>query len=316
MRTRYLFNQSPLYKLHRRKKLAELLDLTIQELNQMADAQDSLYKCFPKTIEKDGKKKDRWIERPNPKLRQIQIRLVQLLDRIVPPDYLHSGFRGRSYISNAFRHGCDVRIAKIDIRKFFPSAYAGFVYRSFVDIFECSPDVATVIARLTTAFRHLPTGGNSSTMISFFAFKPMFDEIDALAKSSGLIMSCCVDDMTFSGEAATAGFLNKVRLIVRRYGLKTHKCHCFEPKQAKVVTGVALTPQGFRLPNIRRKKLHDAFRAFDQESDLHKKVKQGEKLLGRTTEAAQIEKAFQPFVLVVTQKLNDVKQLLNHTAGG
>jgi hypothetical protein len=167
MKTRYLLNQSPLYKLHSRRKLADLLGLTIQELNQMTAAQDSLYNRFPKIIEKNGQKKKRDIERPKPKLRQIQKRLVHLLDRIQPPDYLHSGFRGRSYVSNALRHDCKSRVAKIDIKKFFPSAYAGYVYRSFMDIFECSPDVAAVIARLTTAFGHLPTGGNSSTMISF-----------------------------------------------------------------------------------------------------------------------------------------------------
>jgi RNA-directed DNA polymerase len=120
-------------------------------------------------------------------------------------------------------------------------------------------------------------------------------------------MSCCVDDMTFSGKAATDGFLNKVHLIVTRYGLKTHKRHCFEARQSKIVTGVALTPQGVRLPNSRRKKIHEAFRLFEEEGDLHKKIKLGEQLLGRATEAAQIEKQFEPLVFLAAQKLNAAK---------
>jgi len=310
MKARYLLNQSPLFKLRSRKRLAELLGLTIQELNELANTHATLYEAFDKMIVKDGKAKPRHIERPKPKLRYVQQRFVGLLNKIQPPDYLHSGFRGRSYITNAKQHTCDSRIAKIDIKKFFPSAYAGYVHRSFEDVFQCSPDVAGVITKLTTAFNHIPTGGNSSTMISFFAFKPMFDEIHALAKNRGLTMSCCVDDMTFSGQAATSGFLNDVHKIVSRYGLKTHKRHCFEARQSKIVTGVALTPQGIRLPNSRRKKLHQVCKAFGEESDPLKKIILGAQMLGRATEAAQIEAKFGLFVPLAAQKLNAAKRVL------
>lgn len=293
--------------LHSRKKLAALLNLTVQELNKMAAVQDALYNRFPRTIEKDGKIKTRYIEHPKPQLRSIQRRFVRLLDRIQPPDYIHSGFRGLSYISNARRHSCDARIAKIDIKSFFPSAYAGFVYRSFADVFRCTPDVAATITKLTTAFGHIPTGGNSSTIISYFAFKPMFDEIFELAQSRGLTMSCCVDDMTFSGDAATNGFLNEVQKIASRYGLKTHKRHCSEAHQAKIITGVALTPQGIRLPNSRREKLHNAFKAFDDEKDPQEKVKLGTRMLGRATEAAQIEEKFAQFIPLAAKKLNEAR---------
>lgn len=313
---RYPLNQSPFYKLQSRKKLADLLRVTVQYLDQMAVAQDSLYTKFPKTIERDGKTKVRDIEYPKAKLRVIQKRLVGLLDRIQPPDYLHSGFRGRSYITNALSHDGNARVAKIDIKKFFPTAYAGFVHRTFEDTFKCSPDVAGVITKLTTAFGHIPTGGNSSTMISFWGFKAMFDEIHALAQSRGLIMSCCVDDMTFSGQAATDGFLNEVHKIVSRYGLKTHKRHCFEPGQNKIITGVTQTPKGIRLPNSRRKKLHEVFMAFDKEDDLQKKVGLGAQMLGRATEAAQIEKQFGQVVPIAAKKFKDAKQLLNRKPGG
>ncbi len=315
MMTRYPLDQSPFYRLHSRKSLALLLHVTLSDLNTMAGEQNSLYECYPKIIEKDGKKKERFIERPKPHLRKVQKRLVQLLNRIQPPSYLHSAFRGRSYITNASVHSINSRIVKIDIRKFFPSAYAGYVYRSFSDIFECSPDVAATIARLTTAFGHLPTGGNSSSMISFFAFKKMFDEINALAIARGLVMSCCVDDMTFSGVGATSHFLNEVRTIVQRYGLRVHKRHCFELAQTKIVTGVALTPKGHRLPNARRKKLHDAYRLFRQECKLHEKVKLGEKLLGRATEAAQVEEQFKPLISKSAQALKEVKLALKQIEG-
>lgn len=307
MRTRYPLNQSPLYKLQNRRKLAELFGLSLHELEHLAASRERHYNTFSKEIEKEGKIKTRYIEHPKPKLRLVQKRLVALLDRIQPPDYIHSGFRGRSYITNASSHSCDSRVAKIDIKGFFPSAYAGYVHRSFEDTFQCSPDVAGVLTKLTTIFGHIPTGGNSSTIISFFAFKPMFDEIHALAQSRGLVMSCCVDDMTFSGPAATKSFLNEVHLIVSRYGLKTHKRHCFEANQTKIVTGVALTPKGMRLPNSRRKKLAEAFTAFDQETSPQGKIVLGAKLLGRATEAAQIEKQFSRLVDTAGQRIDIAK---------
>lgn len=307
---RYPLNQSPFFRLQSRAKLAALLHVPPAELEKMAAAQDSLYNCFSKKIEKNGKIKERRVERPKPELRRVQKRFVQLLDRIQPPDYLHSGVRERSYISNASRHDPNVKVAKIDIRNFFPSAYAGHVYRSFVDEFQCSHDVAAVVMRLTTAFGHLPTGGNSSTMISFFAFKKMFDEINSLAASHGLVMSCCVDDMTFSGTKATMSFLNKVRVIVQRFDLKTHKRHCFEPHQTKIVTGVALTPQGIRLPNARRKKLHEAFGSYEKEIDQKKRIKLGEQLLGRATEAAQVESQFSSLVPIAAGKMAEAKKAM------
>ena len=74
-------------------------------------------------------------------------------------------------------------------------------------------------------------------------------------------------------------------------------------------TGVALTPQGVRLPNSRRKKLHEAFIAFDKDNDLREKISLGAQMLGRATEAAQIEKQFDLVVPIAAEKLNAVKRL-------
>lgn len=308
MRKRYPLNQSPLYKLHSRKRLAKLLGLSPQRLNSILALGDSSYIQFRKTTEKEGKKKVRQIEYPRPELRQVQRRIVSLLDRIEPPEYIHSGFRGRSYVSNASAHKLNCRLAKIDIRNFFPSAYPGYTFRVFRDAFQCSPDVAAIIMKITMAFGHIPTGGSSSTIISFFAFKPMFDEIHVLARSLDLTMTCCVDDMTFTGAAATDAFLNEVRLIVQRYGLRTHKRHCFESQETKIVTGVALTPNGMKLPNSRRKRLSETLDRFNRETCPLDKVKLGEDLLGRATEAAQIEERFRPYVSSAKQRLNEAKR--------
>ena len=182
MKKRYPLNQSPLYRLRRRKDLADLLRLSLPQLESLANATAPQYRCFGKVVGK----KTRWIEWPRKPLQRAQKRLSRLLDRIEAPDYIHSGFRGRSYVTNAQQHKCVGNVAKIDIRSFFPQASSRWVRHCFADAFECSQDVAAILTKLFTIHGHLTTGGNSSTIVSFFAYKPMFDTIQILAKTRGV----------------------------------------------------------------------------------------------------------------------------------
>jgi hypothetical protein len=66
-------------------------------------------------------------------------------------------------------------------------------------------DVADSFARLVTTpsgknpnIRTVPQGFPTSTMISYFAYKEMFDRIYNLAEQKGLRFSTYVDDLTFS----------------------------------------------------------------------------------------------------------------------
>jgi RNA-directed DNA polymerase len=311
MRKRYPLDQSPLYRLNRRKGLAELLMMPLEAVERLANSNPPRYRCFERVVNQGhGPPKKRLIEWPYADLQSVQRRIARLLDRIEPPGYIHSGFRGRSYVTNAQEHEVAVRVAKIDIRKFFPTASAQRVYDCFRFTFECSSDVSAVLMKLTTKDGHLPTGGSASSIVSFFAYKHMFDEISELARARGLAMSCCVDDMTFSGDSATGRFLNDVRAIIVRHGLRIHKRRTFEPMQPKVVTGVVLTSQGRRLPNRRRKKLHENYQALNEETELEAKVKLAEQLLGRATEAAQVEPLFRVAIPWAATALGSAKREL------
>jgi len=280
-----------------------LLGLPPSEVEKLASAKVQNYQCFHKET-KPGKP-PRWIEWPNPPLRKVQKRLSALLGRIAAPEYLHSGYKGRSYITNADKHAYSLPSGKIDIKKFFPSAKREWVARTFRDRFQCALDVAAVVANLTTFQGHVPTGGNSSTMISFWAYRSMFDEINARAEAIGAVMTCCVDDMTFTGANVKPSFINEVALIVRKYGLKTHKVHFFPAGSPKIVTGVAITANGLRLPNRRRMLLHRAFSAASHATDPEIKLKEAKSLLGRATEAQQVEPRFKGAVLAAARILSD-----------
>ena len=161
---RYVLNQSPLYKLRSRKKLASILRTQLNELEKLAK-QDDNYRIF--NIHKD-KGKPREINEPKPQLRRIQHRLFSLLRRISVPDYLHSGSKGKSYISNAEAHVGHTALIKLDITKFFPSTKYWHTVDFFKNTMKCSPDVAGLLTNLLTCNGHIPTGSSISQFIGWY----------------------------------------------------------------------------------------------------------------------------------------------------
>ena len=145
-------------------------------------------------------------------------------------------------------------------------------------------------------------------MISFWAYWEMFEEINLLAAGFGVKMTICVDDMTFTGAGAGRKMRYDVERLIKKYELRPHKRYHFKVGQTKVVTGVAITPKGLRLPNSRRKLLHQAHQSVDAEEDVARKVILAQKLLGRATEAEQIEPTFRGDVIRARETLNSARR--------
>src|SRR5437764_11867064 len=96
----YPLNQSPLFRLRRHGKLAQLLGLPLLELKTfLHDAH--LYKEFDVLKKSGGARR---VENPKRALKLVQRRLARLLCRIAPPDYLFCPVKGRSYVTNAAQH--------------------------------------------------------------------------------------------------------------------------------------------------------------------------------------------------------------------
>ena len=244
----YALNQCPLYKMSSRKKLASLLGFDISVLEKLADA-TSNYRIF----EIPQGEKLRKVEVPKRILERIHRKLFTLLERIEKPEYLHSGIKGRSYITNAKVHIGNVPLVKLDIKKFYPSINRSRVFRFFAEEIKCSPDVAALMSKLCTVEDHVPTGSCVSQLLAFFATKPMFDELHFLALEYDVRDSCYVDDLTWSGERATPEFLWKAKQIVHRHKLKYHKDRVYTATQQKLVTGVMIN--GDRIAVLRSREL-------------------------------------------------------------
>lgn len=302
----YPLNQSPLYKLQTRRKLAGLFDMSVAELEKLAKRPDN-YRLF--TIGKD-KNKPRQVEEPKPYLERIHRRLFNLLRRIDPPSYLHSGVKGRSYITNANKHiGSDAAVT-LDIRKFFPSTLGWHVFDFFHNVMQCSRDVAGLLTRLSTCHGHVPTGSCLSQAIAFYAHYEMFEEIYNLTSSKGLTMTCYVDDIAVSGKGANKKVLHEIKGILQRRGLKSHpdKESVFRSGVPKEVTGSIVVENGLKLPNKKHQQIHEEVTSILKMDDTKDKLNLINVAIGRLIAASQSDPDMNQHVSSLSYEKNRIEK--------
>lgn len=296
----YPRNQSIFYKITSPQMLADRLRVTFDELNELCAATDN-YKRWT------DKKTGRPIQEPKPKLDKVHKRVAWLLAKIETPDYLHSAIRGRSYITNASGHSVDACCVKIDVRKFYPSVRSQAVHHFFLDRMLCSGDVAGILTKLLTVDGHLPTGSSSSPILSYFAYEDMFDALAKLAASKGCVMTVYVDDVVFTGIGATRGLLYAARKIFSSYRLHGHKTKLFRPGQPRIITGVAVTKEGMKLPNKRQKGIAEDFAVFDGLPNGREKLMIARRLTGRLFEASQVDPSWRSKAEMVAAQRDALK---------
>jgi RNA-directed DNA polymerase len=282
-------NDCWLYAVSSKKDLARRLSterfvLTGADLEALTDDADN-YKLFTTRNGRD-------VQEPKRLLQRVHMRIHKLLSRIETPDYLHSAIKGRSYLTNARSHVSNVPVIKIDVKKFFRSVPRFEIFNFFLDDLKCRKDVAGLLADILTFNRHLPTGSSASPILSYYAFKSMFDGLYDLTQKLSLEMTCYVDDITFSGERANRAALVEARKLVAASGLKSHKLRRFSASQPKVITGVCNASVGECVPNKLHLKIADGFKALASAKSSDEKLRVLRPLLGRMEAAAQIDPAF------------------------
>ena len=262
--------------------MCTLLDISNLEMNQYS-GQSNEYSVF---LNEDG----RLCQEPNRRLKKIHKRIEILFKRVNPPDYLHS-VKGRSYVSNARIHSGKKAIAICDIEQFYPSTKYGHVYQFFFEDLQCAKDVSTILSRIVCFQGHLPTGSPVSGQLAYFAHRGLFDQIYLMAQKEGIEFTLYVDDLSFSADKVTPGFINHIRVLARKRGLITHKERFFKKTDYKLLTGVGINAKGaVVLPNQRHKAIYDLMKATSRSTSNN--TKDIERLLGRLNEAAQIDGSF------------------------
>ena len=257
----YKIDQSPLYKLSNKRKLATILQM---EYASLLHAKDMINYTVSE-IEK-GSGGFRTIYNPCRELKQVQRRIKNLLSRISFPSWVFSGCKGVCHVDNGRYHEHSVYFIQSDLHAFYDSCSRESVYRLFKDRFKCSSDVSALLSNLTTLTLEdgstvIPTGSPCAQLVAFFAYQDMFNELHNLARNHGCKFSLYVDDLTFSSKTPfsnPAAFEKNLLQIVKRYGhsLSLSKTAYRSADETKIVTGVAITKEGVSaIPNKLRYKI-------------------------------------------------------------
>lgn len=257
----YAIDQSPIYKLSSKRKLATILQVEYASLLQSKEWTNYTVS----EIEK-GSGGFRTIYDPCRELKQVQRRIKNLLSRISIPNWVFSGRKGVCHVDNGKYHEHSVYFIQSDLHAFYDSCSRERVYRLFKDRFKCSSDVSALLSDLTTLTLQdgstvIPTGSPCAQLVAFYAYQDMFNELHNLARNHGCKFSLYVDDLTFSSKmpfSNPAVFKKKLLQIVKRYGhsLSLSKTAYRGADETKIVTGVAIKKEGVSaIPNKLRYKI-------------------------------------------------------------
>lgn len=229
------------------------------------------------------------------KLRQVQARIAVLLRRVVPPEYRHSGVRGRSFITNAQQHLQDDPSIKLDIRSFYPSTTFQHVRRFFVETMRCSGDVAFLLTKLCCyQRRHLPTGGVHSEVVAFYCHKRSFDLLWERVNARGGKMSVYVDDIMLTMPGASLTDLEWARHLFARQRVKIHpgKSKVLTKRSAKVITGVEIRRGKAGAPKEQHRLIKQRFDEIRAATSADELATAAKSLIGHLDHVAQIDSRF------------------------
>ncbi|MDE0110881.1 MAG: reverse transcriptase family protein [Albidovulum sp.] len=283
---RYGLRDSPFFRLRRKSKLANLLQVSPNKLKWLAALEDG-YIRFQKP-KRNGDMRD--ISAPIPPLKSVQARIANLLSRISSPDYLFAPVKGRSYVDNAARHIGAQSVRLLDIQDFFPNCTIKKVIWFFRKRMECSPDVAVILARIATENGFLPQGSPCSPVLAYFAYIDMWEEIAARVSSDGCRLSVYADDLTISGNAVPEAMIWDIKRLLHkhdhRYAANKERARRSRPAE---ITGVILTREGIAPPNRQRQKIYRVRNELRHATSSAQVMKLQAQLCGRLAQVHQIQ---------------------------
>ncbi|KJV45065.1 hypothetical protein VH96_05220 [Acinetobacter indicus] len=252
----YKIQNSALYMIKTKNHLARVLLVDIEEIKNIENI-CTQYNVF----QIEGKSsKLREIQTPINFLEIVHNRIASLLCRIETPNFLHSGKKSHSNITNAKAHlGYNLQVLTIDIENFYPSTTAQKIYKFFLHGMKCSETISKILTKICTYNEHLPTGSRISMPLAYFANMLMFQEIEKLSIKHEIKLTVYVDDITFSGFKVSTLFYKLIRNIIFRHQhlVNIKKTRFYLKNQPKLVTGVILKENSIFIRNKHHKELYE-----------------------------------------------------------
>lgn len=248
---KYLNKKSKKLNIKSKKHLFLQLKLNEDFVEHVINNFSNEYSNFSR---EDKKGKVRNFSNPSINLRTIQKKVNKLLDRIEFPESIQGGISGRSIISHAKIHEGKSYVSNYDLKNFFPSIKSWMVYRSFIDQ-DCSPDVASILTRLTTADGKVPQGFLTSPKIAGLVLTNINNRLEKLLSPLGFKFSFWVDDLTISGNDDISKVDKKIQEIFSCSPLELNftKTKHFGPNDRQECVGLVVNSSTNKCAEIRKK---------------------------------------------------------------
>lgn len=302
---KYDITQCALYRCKGVNQIKTLLQLEDAEYNEIKKIIG--YHKF-EIDKKDGVEK-REITAPNKRIKRIQSRLLDLIQKVQRPLWLISGEKGKCYIDNGKAHLSSNYFLTIDIKKFYDNCKREYVYQFFKTKLKMSGDIAGICTDIVTFNQGIPTGCPTSQLIAYYAYEQMFNHIYHLALVNGCIFTLYVDDMTFSSGAPfdVNRLVKEIDCELRKFGHKPKykKVKYYSHGKPVPVTGTIITAKHeLKVPNNLQQKVYEGFQEVKnlhgQELSKEEQVRL-DRLKGQIQAARNIE----------INKFPEIKRLVN-----
>ncbi len=253
------------FKMQSRDDIAQLLEVTIKQLNFHLYVLPSKkkYKVFTVPKKSGG---TRQISAPASPIKIIQRKLKQVLETVYNPKPATHGFvTGRSIVSNARLHKKRRYVLNIDLENYFPTIHFGRVRGMFMgNPYNLNNEVATVLAQICCHEGVLPQGAPTSPIISNMICARLDAKLQQLAKQHQCTYSRYADDITFStnrskfpsslahlSDIGQIGIGDELSSVIQENGFKINpkKIRLQLKQQRQVVTGLTVN----KYPNVQRR---------------------------------------------------------------
>ncbi len=238
-------------------ELSSFLGISPKQLRWICDNTGKHYriKFEPK---KSGKL--RKISNPNKNLRELQKKIKLILGRMSLPDYMQTGSKGKSILTNAKPHFRASVLVKIDIKDFFPSIHFTRVLKFFEKTMKLSKEVAWCLAKLTTLNDEIPQGALTSpaiaALIAYGEGNGVAAQLKKVAEKFHGEFTFYGDDGCLSGPPSTKDYmLESAKKTIEHHGFTWHPEKTLQSLsgERKITPGVDVTDG----PDVPKEKMRE-----------------------------------------------------------
>ena len=156
----------------------------------------------------------RHLNPPAQKLKIIQSKICDLLQKIELPYCMYGAVEGSNNIINALQHIESKFFLTIDLKDFFTRISNYRVHGVFIE--NGFPwDVARILTKLTTHNGSLPQGAPSSPVLANLAFSKTAHQLETLIKAHKITFTVFLDDLVFSSKNDFKYLIPQILEIIR-----------------------------------------------------------------------------------------------------